>query len=69
MASSAAHSDVTLALAKKEQGEHLAEILSPEIIEAMEAKPLMVKAYALNDPVAPSIDNSNVKIAHFSGRM
>lgn len=64
MASSTAeHSDVTLALAKHEEAEHLEEMASA--IAAMKEKPLVVQAYAMDDPSAPSLENYNVKCVHF----
>jgi broad specificity phosphatase PhoE len=53
------HSDVTLALAKKESAEHLHGM--SELYESMQSRPLCIKAFALS--VAPTGDN--VKTVHF----
>lgn len=58
------HSDVTLALAKKESAEHMVGM--KELFEMMRHKRLRVKAYAMDDPEAPSpASNANVKVSHF----
>jgi hypothetical protein len=59
----AEHNDVTLALGKIEQEEHLEE-MAPAIA-AMKDRPLIVKAYAMDDPSAPSLQETNVKCVHF----
>jgi len=57
----AAHSEVTLQLAKQEHAEHMEGM--QEAIDEMRQRPLIVKAYALGDTSAPSGDN--VKTLHF----
>ena len=57
------HDAVTIALSKKESAEHLEAMGG--IYEHMRAKPLLVKAYAIDDPNAPSVDQDNVKVIHF----
>jgi len=59
----AAHSAVTLALAQKESLEHL--IGMQDLYDMMRDRPLIVKAYAVDDPQAPSVSKSNVKVVHF----
>jgi hypothetical protein len=63
MSSTAEHNDVTLALGKIEQAEHLEE-MAP-VISAMKDRPLVVKAYSMDDPSAPSVEETNVKCVHF----
>jgi hypothetical protein len=63
MPSAAEQNDVTLALAKIEEAEHLEEMIPA--VAAMKDRPLMVKAYSLDDPSAPSVDDTNVKCVHF----
>lgn len=64
-----AHNEVTLALAKKECAEHMHGM--KELYDEMRKRPLIIKAYALDDPEAPSIDDeisstaNPVKIIHF----
>lgn len=55
------HSDVTLALAEKESAEHMhgMETLRHIMID----RSLRIKAYALNDPNAPS--GHTIKTVHF----
>ena len=50
--SGAAHSEATLALAKKESAEHMHGM--QELYDEMRKRPLIVKAYALDDPTAPA---------------
>jgi hypothetical protein len=57
----AAHSEVTLRLAKQEHAEHMEGMQAAT--DEMRQQPLIVKAYALNDPNAPTGDN--VKTVHF----
>lgn len=57
----AAHSEATLALAKKESAEHMQGMT--EVYEKMRNRQLIIRAYALDDPNAPSSDN--VKVVHF----
>ncbi len=57
------HSITALANAKDDHKEHMEGML--EAAETMKARPLIVKAYALDDPDAPSLDNPNVKHGHF----
>lgn len=57
----AAHSDATLALAKKESAEHLHGM--KEAYDSMRGRPLIVKAYAMTDGNAPT--GPNVKTVHF----
>ena len=64
MAPSVEHNETFLAVGKDEHAEHLEEILSAEITTAVREKPLIVRAYSLEDPNAPSVSKSNVKIAH-----
>jgi broad specificity phosphatase PhoE len=59
----AAHSAVTLELAKKESAEHMHGM--QEVYDAMRERDLIVKAYALDDPNAPANDAANVKVVHF----
>lgn len=60
----AAHTDVTLALAKQEHSEHMAGM--KEAKKAMGERPLIVKAYALDDPNAPKdLTAKNVKVVHW----
>jgi broad specificity phosphatase PhoE len=59
----AAHSAVTLELAKKESTEHMHGM--QELYDAMRERDLIVKAYALDDPSAPADDAANVKVVHF----
>ena len=56
-----AQNEVTLQLAKKEYAEHMEGIEEAGL--EMKQKPLQVKAYALDDPNAPT--GENVKIVHF----
>jgi hypothetical protein len=64
MAPPVEHNEVFLAIGKNERDEHLEEI-SPEILSAVREKPLNVKAFAPDDPNAPPLSNSNVKISHW----
>jgi hypothetical protein len=57
------HDAVTIALSKKESAEHLEAMGG--LYEHMRSKPLLVKAYAIDDPNAPSVDQDNVKVMHF----
>jgi broad specificity phosphatase PhoE len=59
----AAHSAVTLELAKKESTEHMHGM--QEVYDAMRNSDMIVKAYALDDPNAPANNDPNVKIVHF----
>jgi broad specificity phosphatase PhoE len=59
----AAHSTVTLELAKKESTEHMHGM--QELYDAMRERGLIVKAYALDDPNAPANDAANIKVVHF----
>lgn len=54
-----AHTQATLDLAKKEHAEHMEGM--QEAKKILQAKPLRVKAYAINDPKAPS----SAKTVHF----
>lgn len=60
---SAAHSDVTIELAKKESAEHMHGM--QELYDAMRERPLSVKAYSLTNPNAPAATAPNVKVVHF----
>jgi broad specificity phosphatase PhoE len=63
---SAAHSEVTLELAKKESAEHMHGM--KQAYDELGKRPLLVKAYALDDPKAPSPSLSNgirTKTVHF----
>ena len=57
----AAHSEITLQLAQKEHEEHMEGM--DEAAQEMSRRPLIIKAYALDDANAPS--GSNVKTVHF----
>lgn len=57
--SGAAHSEATLALAKKESAEHMHGM--QELYDDMRKRPIVVKAYALDDPKAPE----NAMVVHF----
>jgi broad specificity phosphatase PhoE len=57
----AAHSDASIALAKKESEEHLQGMT--EVFQAMRKRPFIVRAYAVDDTIAPTGDN--VKTIHF----
>jgi broad specificity phosphatase PhoE len=57
----AAHTEATLALAKQECAEHMEGM--DEAISEMQARPLRVKAYSLDDPNAPT--SGNIKTLHF----
>ena len=62
-AAAAAHSEATLALAKKESAEHMHGM--KELYEEMRKQSLIIKAFALDDPEAPDTSNENIKIVHF----
>ena len=55
----AAHSAVTLELAKKESAEHMEGM--HEVYQILRDRPLIIKAYALDDPQAPA----TAKTVHF----
>jgi hypothetical protein len=57
------HDAVTIALSKKESAEHLEAMGG--LYEHMRTMPLLVSAYAIDDPNAPSVDQDNVKVMHF----
>ena len=57
--SGTAHSEATLALAKKESAEHMHGM--QELYDDMRKRPLIVKAYALDDPKAPD----DAMVVHF----
>jgi broad specificity phosphatase PhoE len=60
------HDAVTIALSKKESAEHLEAMGG--LSDYMRSKPLLVQAYAMDDPNAPSSDeqvNVKVKVVHF----
>lgn len=59
----AAHNAVTLELAKKESAEHMHGMT--EVYKEMRTRSLLCKAYAPNDPNAPSDNDDNVKTVHF----
>jgi hypothetical protein len=59
--SETAQSEITLQLAKKEHAEHMEGM--DEAAANMIKRPLIVKAYALDDPNAPM--GENVKTCHF----
>lgn len=63
MTSNHRHSEAALANAKDDYKEHMEGMY--EAAEAMKARPLIVRAYAMDDPNAPSIEGPNVKHAHF----
>jgi hypothetical protein len=63
MPSTSEQNDVTLALGKIEQAEHLEEM--EPAIALMKDRPLFVKAYSMDDPSAPSVEELNVKCVHF----
>mmetsp|Transcript_23852 Transcript_23852/g.35377 ORF Transcript_23852/g.35377 Transcript_23852/m.35377 type:complete len:283 (-) Transcript_23852:259-1107(-) len=58
-----AHDPVTLALAKRESAHHCEG--AEELFNAMRGKPLWIQAYEMDDPSAPPLTNSNVKVCHF----
>lgn len=57
----AAHSETTLALSRQEHAEHMEGM--DEAASQVSKRPLKVKAYALDDPSAPT--TGNVKTVHF----
>lgn len=59
------HSEAALANAEDDYKEHMEGI--DEAAETMKSRPLIVRAYAIDDPEAPSVsnDNRNVKHVHF----
>lgn len=57
------HNAVTIALSEKESAEHLEAMGG--LSEFMRSKQLTVKAYAMDDPDAPSAQEPNVKVVHF----
>lgn len=57
------HDEVTIALSKKESAEHLKAMSG--MYEHYRGMPLLVKAYALDDPNAPPTLQDNVKVVHF----
>ena len=57
-----AHNAVTLALAKKEIGEHMEGMV--ELYKALRSRALVVKAFAIDDPLAPS-ETKTTKVLHF----
>jgi hypothetical protein len=59
MAAAASHSEATLALAKKESAEHMHGMQG--LYDDMRKRPLIVKAYAVDDANAPA----DAKIVHF----
>jgi broad specificity phosphatase PhoE len=56
------HSDAALANGKDDYQEHMEGM--EEAAETMKSRPLLVRAYAMDDPEAPSL-SSNVKHVHF----
>mmetsp|Transcript_19852 Transcript_19852/g.24496 ORF Transcript_19852/g.24496 Transcript_19852/m.24496 type:complete len:285 (+) Transcript_19852:147-1001(+) len=60
----AAHSDVTLALAKKESAEHLGKEMT-ELYQNMRKRNLKISAFHVDDPNAPPSEGKNVKTVHF----
>ena len=56
-----AHTEATIALAKQEHAEHMEGMMDAKA--EMAKKPLIVKAFALDDPDAPS--TGNTKTVHF----
>ena len=60
---SISHDAITLALAKKESVEHLQGV--EELYASMRQRPLLIKAYALNDESSPPETDKNVKVLHF----
>ncbi len=63
MTSSHGHSEAALANSKDDYQEHMEGM--HEAAEAMKLRPLIVNAYAMDDPEAPSLDKPNVKHVHF----
>ena len=60
----ATQNSITLALAKKEMGEHMEGMV--ELYKILRSRSLIVKAFTMEDPLAPSeTTNTNVKIVHF----
>jgi hypothetical protein len=62
-ASCVEHNAVTIALSKKESAEHLEAMGG--LYEHYRGMPLLVKAYAVDDPNAPPASQENVKVVHF----
>lgn len=64
---SSSHTAVTLGLAMKESAEHMEGMR--DVYVALRDRPLIIKAYALDDPNAPpllsDVDSTNVKTVHF----
>lgn len=58
------HNAITLELAKKESAEHLNQAMR-DLYLTMRSRPLTVKAYALDDDLAPEVDGTNAKVVHF----
>jgi broad specificity phosphatase PhoE len=58
------HNAITLELAKKESAEHLNQAMQ-DLYASMRNRPLTAKAYALDDPNAPDVGGTNVKVVHF----
>ena len=57
------HDAITLELAKKESAEHLAG--NGQLFEHMRLKPLLVRAYSMDDPDGPDATEDGVKVVHF----
>jgi len=58
------HDAITLELAKKESAEHLAG--NGQLFEHMRLKPLLVRAYSMDDPDGPDATEDGVKVVHFA---
>jgi hypothetical protein len=59
----AAQNSITLELAKKEMGEHMEGMV--ELYKTLRSRSLIVKAFTMEDLLAPSETNTDVKIVHF----
>ena len=57
------HTEAALANAKDDYKEHMEGM--HEAAEIMKSRPLVIRAYAMDDPKAPSSELPNVKHAHF----
>jgi hypothetical protein len=57
----AAHSETTMALAQQEHAEHMEEM--DEAAKSVSNRPLLIRAYEIDDPDAPT--SGNVKTVHF----
>ena len=58
-----AHNAVTLALAKKEIGEHMEGMV--ELYKELRSRALIVKAFDIEDPLAAPFETATTKVLHF----